>query len=135
MAEWFLKRLDPSLEIYSAGTRPASRVHPHAVTAMAELGIDMSHAHPKSVDRFLGETFDYVITVCDHADETCPTFAGRVRHRLHMGFDDPTEAEGSYDHKMSEFRRIRDEICLRFRTFHNQSIQPMMKDHRRGRKT
>ncbi|MBM2842043.1 MAG: Arsenate reductase, partial [Bacteroidetes bacterium] len=89
MAEGFLKSLDSTLDVHSAGTVPARRVHPKAMLVMKEVGIDLSTASPKNVDQFLGQPFDYVITVCDHAKETCPVFTGKVKHRLHIGFDDP----------------------------------------------
>ena len=95
MAEGFLKSLDPSLEVYSAGTLPARHVHPKAVRVMAEAGIDLSSKMPKNVEQFLHEAFDYVITVCDNARETCPVFFGEVKQRLHFGFEDPAEAAGS----------------------------------------
>lgn len=110
MAEAFLKSFDPKLEVVSAGTDPTSAVHPKAIIAMAELGIDLSNGHPKSVDEFLSEPFDYVITVCGGAREACPTFQGDVRHNIHIGFDDPAEATGTEEEIMDEFRRIRDEI-------------------------
>jgi arsenate reductase (thioredoxin) len=114
MAEAIVRSLDPSLEVHSAGTQPAARVHPGAVAAMAELGIDISGARPKSVDQFLGQSFDWVITVCGHANETCPAFTGRVRHRLHSGFDDPAAITGSDEEVLAAFRRVRDEIRARF---------------------
>lgn len=85
-------------------------VHPKAVIVMQELGIDISESKPKSVNEFLEESFDYVITVCDGAKESCPMFTGIVTNRLHIGFDDPAEVEGTEDYILSEFRRIRDEI-------------------------
>lgn len=124
MAEFFLKSLDPSLEVYSAGTAPATRVHPKATAAMKEIGIDMAGAQPKSVDRFLSQPFDYAITVCDNAQATCPVFIGTVQHRLHMGFDDPAGAVGTEEQIMNEFRRVRDEIRNRFTTFYWESLNP-----------
>lgn len=119
MAEGFLRLFDPALEVHSAGTSPAACVHPKAVLVMNEVGIDLSGAFPKSVDRFINEPFDYVITVCDHASETCPLFSGTVRHRLHIGFDDPAEATGTDEEVMQVFRRVRDEIRERFLVFYN----------------
>ena len=110
MAEGFLKHFNPALEVFSAGTHPASRVHPRAIAVMKEAGIDISANTPKSVDQFLNLPFDYVITVCNHARETCPVFLGSVAHRVHIGFDDPSEAVGSEEEVMVEFRRVRDEI-------------------------
>jgi arsenate reductase len=117
MAEGFLRSFDASFDVHSAGTHPASAVHPYAVAVMQEVGIDLRGHHPKSVDQFLGESFDYVITVCDGAKETCPVFTGRVRHRLHIGFEDPAHARGTDEEIRSEFCRIRDQIYDRFREF------------------
>jgi len=117
MAEGFLRSFDNDFEVHSAGTFPAAVVHPRAVAVMKEVGIDISGEYPKNVDQFLREEFDYVITVCDHAKETCPVFTGKVKNRLHMGFDDPVEAIGTEEHIMSEFRRVRDEIRERFYEF------------------
>jgi arsenate reductase len=123
MAQGFLKSFDKELNVYSAGTRPAGIVHPKAVDVMKELGIDISGGHPKSVDRFLKDEFDYVITVCDNAKETCPVFVGSVKRRLHIGFDDPAEAYGTEEHILSEFRRVRDEIEQRFLEFYNKELK------------
>jgi len=117
MAEGFLRSFDPSLEVFSAGTKAASQVHPHAVRVMQEAGIDLRGAYPKTVERFLDKSFDYVITVCDNAKESCPLFLGDVRHRLHIGFDDPAEATGSPEEVLALFRRVRDEIRERFAIF------------------
>jgi arsenate reductase (thioredoxin) len=122
MAEGFLKSFDPSLEVESAGTSPAGQVHPFAVKVMSEAGIDISRARPKSVDRFLDKSFDYVITVCDHARETCPVFTGEVKNNLHLGFKDPLEASGTEEQILSEFRRIRDGIKEAFERFYMNSL-------------
>jgi len=84
-----LKSFDSALEVFSAGTNPSGQVHPMAIKVMNEIGIDLSKQHPKDVTQFLDKDFDYVITVCDHARETCPVFIGKVGHRLHIGFEDP----------------------------------------------
>lgn len=123
MAEGFLKSFDSKLEVHSAGTKPAERVHPKAVEVMKEVGIDLSGNKPKLVDRFLGQPFDYVITVCDHAKETCPVFTGKVKHRLHIGFDDPAEATGTDDEIYAVFRRVRDEIHESFTKFYHEQIK------------
>jgi arsenate reductase len=123
MAEGILKSLDGSLQVFSAGTVPASRVSSEAVAVMNEIGIGLDHAYPKHVDQFLGESFDYVVTVCDHAKETCPVFLGNVKHRFHIGFDDPAEASGTEEEIRSEFRRIRDEIKVRFTEFYNTHLK------------
>ncbi|MEX2090404.1 MAG: arsenate reductase ArsC [Bacteroidota bacterium] len=124
MAEAFLKSFDSSLEVYSAGTKPAARVHPKAVAVMKEAEIAVDGAFPKDVDRFLKETFDYVITVCDNAKETCPVFVGSVKHRLHIGFDDPAEATGTEDEVLSTFRRVRDQIKTQFWDFYAERLAP-----------
>jgi len=127
MAEGFLRSFDAGLEVYSAGTRPAARVHPAAVRAMAEAGIDIAGARPKSVEQFLGQPFDFVITVCDHANQTCPVFAGEVRRRVHIGFLDPAAVQGSEAEVMAAFRRIRDQVRERLRQFYEDEIRSRMR--------
>ncbi|MCB9002192.1 MAG: arsenate reductase ArsC [Bacteroidales bacterium] len=119
MAEGFLKSFDSKMEVYSAGTEPALQVNPIAIKVMAEMGIDISQSKPKMVNQFLTDKWDYVITVCDNANETCPVFTGKVAHRLHIGFDDPSNAKGSNDFILSEFRRVRDEIKAEFFKFYS----------------
>jgi len=123
MAEAFLKSFNPNLDVQSAGTKPATEVHPRALKVMQELGIDLSEHKPKRVDQFLNRSFDYVITVCDHAKETCPVFLGQVSYRLHLGFDDPAEAEGNDAEILTVFRRVRDEIHSKFMTFYNNHCE------------
>lgn len=118
MAEGYLKSLDSGLEVYSAGTKPASRVNPSAVEVMNEIGIDISHQYPQNVDEFTDKPFDYVITVCDNAKEICPVFTGDVKNRLHIGFDDPYEATGSRDEILNVYRRVRDEIRRDIKKFY-----------------
>lgn len=120
MAHGFLKSFDSSLEVYSGGTNPADKVNPKAVEVMKEAGIDIRSNTPHHVSEYINEPWDYVITVCGGAKESCPVFSGKVKHRLHIGFDDPSEAEGTEDHVMSEFRRVRDEIRDRFKLFNNE---------------
>ena len=124
MAEAFLKSFDAHLDVHSAGTHPAAHVHPKAIAVMKEAGIDLTGEHPKSVDQFLTRSFDYVVTVCDSAKETCPVFTGRVKHRLHIGFDDPAEAQGSEEEVLAVFRRVRDEIKQEFTKFYQQMTSP-----------
>jgi len=123
MAEGFLKQFNPQWEIYSAGTKPAEKVNPYAIYVMNEIGIDISSNTPKMVDQFLDQEFDYVITVCDGAKETCPMFTGKVKHRLHIGFEDPAEAMGSEEFILNEFRRIRDQIKNEFYAFYKNVNQ------------
>ncbi|MGC9443859.1 MAG: arsenate reductase ArsC [Candidatus Methanospirareceae archaeon] len=109
MAEGFLNALyGDRYEAYSAGTEPSS-VNPYAVTVMAELGIDISTRQAKSVTEFLGGNFDYVVTICDAAQETCPVFPG-AKERIHKGFADPATFEGTDEGRLKRFRLIRDEI-------------------------
>lgn len=117
MAQGILQQLEPSFEVHSAGVRPAAEVHPLAVQVMKEIGIDLSSHYPKSVDRYLAQSWDYVITVCGGARETCPLFRGDVKHQLHIGFDDPDAFTGTPEEVLPEFRRVRDEIRDRFRDF------------------
>lgn len=122
MAKGFLQSFDKNLTVYSAGTEPALMVNPKAVMVMKEKGIDLSHESPKSVSEYLNSDWDYVITVCDDANETCPIFPGKVKHRLHIGFEDPAKAKGSDEFIMSEFRRIRDLIEEEFYRFYNTNL-------------
>jgi arsenate reductase (thioredoxin) len=110
MAQGFLQSFDKRLKVFSAGTDPVSRVNPMAIDVMKRAGIDISGHVPSHVDRYIDEEWDYVITVCDNANETCPVFPGKVRHRLHIGFDDPSQMKGSYVEVLNEFYRIRNEI-------------------------
>ncbi len=118
MAHGFLQSFDKELEVFSAGTEPANQVNPRAIQVMKEVGIDISNHKPKNVDIYLNDTWDYVITVCGGANETCPSFLGTVKNRLHIGFEDPSEAVGTEEFIMSEFRRVRDEIKREFENFY-----------------
>jgi arsenate reductase len=118
MAEGFLRSFDPDIEVVSAGTRPEKQVNPNAIKAMKELGIDISGHFPKHVDQFVNEVFDYVITVCDNARESCPLFTGKVGKRLHIGFEDPAEARGTEEEVLAVYRQIRDEIRKEFEKFY-----------------
>ena len=112
MAEAFLRELGgDEFDVQSAGTR-STVVHPFSIQAMAEVGIDISLHDSKSVDRFLGQTFDLVITVCDDAAETCPVFPGNAK-RKHWSFPDPSAATGDDEQRFSAFVRVRDEIRAR----------------------
>lgn len=122
MAEGFLKDMDPELEVFSAGTNPSDRVHPRAIEVMGELGVDLSSNRPENVSEYLDQAFDYVITVCGGAKETCPTFQGKVGRNLHIGFDDPADATGTEEEVLSEFRRIRDEIRRDFGEFYREQV-------------
>ncbi len=122
MAEGFLKSVDPSLEVYSAGTNPSSQVHPKAIQVMQEMGIDISNGVPRDVGQFIDKPFAYVITVCDNARETCPVFSGEVKEQMHIGFEDPAQAAGTEEEILAEFRRIRDEIKETFQHFTRERL-------------
>lgn len=126
MAEGFLKSFDHRLDVNSAGTQPSGNVHPLAVHVMNEEGIDLSRNNPTSVSEYLNGEFDYVITVCDGAKESCPVFTGKVKNRLHIGFEDPAEIKGSEIYILSEFRRIRDEIKRDFKKLYHEQIKPKL---------
>lgn len=123
MAQGFLQSFDDNITVCSAGTEPALQINQRAVMVMREAGIDISHHTPVLVDKYLSEEWDYVITVCDHANETCPLFMGKVKHRLHIGFEDPSNANGSEEFIMSEFRRVRDLIKVEFWEFYEENLK------------
>lgn len=123
MAEGFLKSLDKTLKVYSAGTNPAERVNPFAVKVMGEVGIDISSGKTENVNEYLNQSFDYVITVCDNAKETCPIFSGDVKHQIHIGFYDPADAVGTEDEVLPVYRRVRDEIKKEFNKFYELNLR------------
>lgn len=123
MAHGFLQSFDKNITVCSAGTEPAKQINHTAVKVMKEVGIDISHHTPKMVDNYLQDEWDYVITVCDNANETCPAFLGKVKHRLHIGFEDPSVVTGTEEFIRSEFRRIRDEIKIAFYQFYEDQIK------------
>lgn len=118
MAEGFLKSFDANLEVFSAGTNPASQVNPKAIKVMNEIEIDISKNKPADVAIYLNQTFDYVITVCDNARETCPVFIGNVGENLHIGFEDPADATGTEEEVIAVFRKVRDDIKKDFYRFY-----------------
>lgn len=114
MAHGFLQSFDAALDVHSAGTKASGKLNPKAVEVMKEVGIDISNHTSDSVDKYLDTEWDYVITVCGGAKENCPMFSGKVKTRLHIGFDDPSDAEGTPEFVHSEFIRVRDEIKKAF---------------------
>jgi arsenate reductase len=121
MAEGFLRHLSGgAIEAASAGTEPG-KLHPLAVEVMAERGIDVSGHHAKSLDAFLQEPFDYVVTVCDDAREACPIFPNAHR-RLHWSFPDPSRVKGTREERLAFFRAIRDAIRTRVEEFLTASV-------------
>lgn len=123
MAHGFLQSFDQSLMVRSAGTEASGKLNQKAVAVMKEIGIDISKHTSDSVEMYLHEEWDYVITVCGGANEKCPAFIGKVQKRLHIGFDDPSFAEGTDDFIWSEFRRVRDEIKDAFYNFYKNDIK------------
>ena len=111
--------LGDRFEAFSAGTDPKPP-HPLAIRVLSEIGIDHRSARSKSMDEFAGQAFDFVITLCDSANETCPLFFGGVR-RAHLGFDDPARTEGTEEERLAVFRRVRDEIRVQVEAFLTQS--------------
>jgi arsenate reductase len=117
LAEGVLRRaLGDEWEVASAGSKPAGYVHPLAIRAMAELGVDISGHHSKHLDEFLTRNVETVITVCGNADQACPMFPGQV-NRHHWGFDDPAHAPGTEEEQMQVFRRVREEISRVFEAY------------------
>jgi arsenate reductase len=116
MAEGILRKLSQGgIEVHSAGTRP-SQVNPLAIEAMKEAGIDISSHRSKSVDEFAGQAFDYVITVCDNAKESCPVFPATTK-RIHWSLEDPAAVQGPEEQRLAAFRGVRDEIEARVLEF------------------
>lgn len=126
MAHGFLQSFDSSITVCSAGTQASGKLNQKAVAAMKEAGVDISNHTSDSVDKYLKEEWDYVITVCGGANEECPAFFGKVKHRLHMGYDDPSHAEGTEEFIRSEFVRVRDEIKEGFYKFYIEQIKPQL---------
>ena len=109
MGEGLLRNMaGDKIDVVSAGLKP-STVNPNAIKAMKEIGIDISHHTSDGVDKYIGENFDYIITVCDNAKESCPVFPGKGK-RIHWSFKDPANAVGSEEKVLHEFRLVRDQI-------------------------
>ncbi|MFW6075382.1 MAG: arsenate reductase ArsC [Chloroflexota bacterium] len=116
MAEALLRHMaSDTFEVYSAGNDPTG-VNPFAVEAMKQINIDISGAESKHLDQYVGQDFDYVITVCDKANESCPVFPGDP-NRIHWSFEDPSAAEGTDEEKLDVFRKTRDRINMRLRNW------------------
>jgi len=126
MAQGFLQSFDKKLTVCSAGTEASGKLNPTAVKVMSEIGINISHHTSDSVDKYLSDEWDYVITVCGGANEVCPAFLGKVNTRLHIGFDDPSHAIGTDEFIMSEYYRVRDEINEAFLNLYVEQIKPQM---------
>lgn len=123
MAHGFLQSFDNKLSVCSAGTQASGKLNETAVAVMKDIGIDISHHTSDSVEKYLNEEWDYVITVCGGANEACPAFFGKVKHRIHIGFDDPSHTQGTTEFILSEFYRVRDEIKKEFWKFYEMNLK------------
>ena len=126
MAHGFLQSFSKDITVCSAGTEASGQSNPGAVKAMVEIGIDISGHSSDWVDKYLNDEWDYVITVCGGANEACPTFTGKVKQRLHIGFDDPSDAVGTDEFIWSEYIRVRDEIKEAFHKLFVSKIEPLI---------
>lgn len=126
MAHGFLNHFNNEMEVYSAGVHPAYRVMPESIKVMAEKGIDISKHVPEHVYDYMKDPFDYVITVCDHANEICPIFTGEVKNRLHMPFPDPIHAKGGFNKRLKAYREVRDAIEEKFYTLYKEEIESQL---------
>jgi len=124
MAHGFMESFDKRLTVRSAGTEASGKLNEKAVAAMKEIGIDISHHTSDPVEKYLEQEWDYVITVCGGANENCPVFQGKVKNRLHIGFDDPSHVTGTEEYIWSEFIRVRNEIKEAFYKLYNDQIKP-----------
>ena len=122
MAQACLQHLDAGLCVRSAGTYPTSQTHPLAIEVMKEVGMPITDLQPHNVKDYLNEAWDAVITVCDHARESCPNFTGAVKQRLHISFPDPSLATGTKEEQLAVFREIIDRIVLSFTDFYHQNL-------------
>ena len=126
MAHGFLQSFSKDITVCSAGTEASGQLNPGAVKVMAEIDIDISGHTSDSVEKYLNDEWDYVITVCGGANEACPTFIGKVKQRLHIGFDDPSDAVGTDEFIWSEYIRVRDEIKEAFHKLFVNKIEPLI---------
>lgn len=120
MAEAILKKIDPDLIVESAGPDPAELVHPITIKAMMEIGIDISQSTTTHINQFLNQDWDFVITVCDIAKESCPVFLANVKSRIHLKFADPLEYTGDDEFLLRLIRRTRDQIIIEFENFYKE---------------
>jgi arsenate reductase len=126
MAQGWMQSFDSRMEVHSAGTEPARQINQIAVSVMKEVGIDIGHHFTKHVEPYLSVEWDYVITVCGEANESCPAFTGRVKKRLHMGFDDPSKVKGSEEYIRNKFKIVRDEIRMKLYELYKNEIKEIL---------
>jgi arsenate reductase (thioredoxin) len=122
----FLQSFDDRIKVVPAGIQPADRVNRQAVETMAGLGIDIGSHTPEPVDKYLHGDWDYVITVCDNANEKCPVFPGKVKNRLHFDVDNPKQAEGTPEFIQSEYHRVANDIKEVFWKLYSEKLQPQL---------
>lgn len=122
MAEGYLKSFDPSLDVSSAGTKPAGSVNPNSIKVMYEEGIDISKNKTNDVNEFIDKPFDFVITVCDNAKEVCPDFTGKIKNRIHLSIIDPADAKGTEEYILDEYRKVRNELKKIFKQLYLTKI-------------
>lgn len=128
MAEGFLKSFNPNLKVQSAGVKPEKNVNPDAVKAMQKEGIDISKNTPKDVKDFVNQNWDFVITVCDNANQTCPTFNGKVGKIVHIPFFDPSKFKGDEKQVEKKFEEVKAEIKAKLKEFYDKEIVPVQED-------
>ena len=124
IAEGYLKHIAPELEVFSSGISPEQCISQYAVKAMSLLGIDISRQKPKSVNEFINDDFDFVITMSEKADTLCPEFKGKIINRLHLGFEDPAEAIGSDEVILNKYIQVRDLIINDIKMLYDLDISP-----------
>ena len=129
---WLRQRAGDQFEVFSAGTDPKSALHPLAIMVMAEIGVDITGQHPKSLESFVQEPWDLVITVCDRARESCPNFPRRVE-QVHWSFQDPAGATGDEEHRLKVFRLVRDEITRRIDLFVAAQLKQVVEERKAGK--
>lgn len=126
MAEYYLRSFDAKLEVFSAGSKPEKEVNPRTIIVMNEDGIDLSEAIPTPIDDYIQMEFDYLITVCGNAKESCPVFIGSVKNKLHIGFEDPANAKGNEEEVLPIYRKIRDQIKDGFYQFYQENLKAQL---------
>jgi len=126
IAHGFLQSLSNKIQVFSAGTKPAAQVNPKAIAVMKEAGYDISAHTADNVDKYLDMEFDYVITVCRNVQEDCPVFSGKVKNNLHIGFEDPADAEGSEKEVFKFFQSVRNEIFISFKKFFDEKVKEVI---------
>ncbi len=126
MAHGFLQSFDSRLQVCSAGTEASGTLNKRAVEVMREAGVEIGHHTSDTVELYLGETWDYVITVCGGAEENCPLFTGKVKNRIHIGFEDPSHATGTEEQIREQFIKVRDQIKEAFYKLYISQIKPQL---------